>query len=318
MERWNEAGESSQRDCCHGFIRKPCLYLLLCIPVVGWLILLILYLRRSRVKENGEGDRNGSCFHPYEHTSISPITYGQGISDSCKKSNPGILYQSFKGSSYFLDYPLQLLSVAVVGTSCSSDAERYERYLKLLVANDSCEPISYCEWKIVSVCGEDGRNIPITINSLRFFDDIPAWGSVVLESDVPLPPDTLDVDLRLQLVMTSPSYRTVVFDSFSRTLYRCLPQRLASLYPITFVERYASSLSFPLAPYYMYEEHSEEGYGYSHCPFCGRFNPIQNTECRCCHAPLELQRRLSKISLDSACASYLSHRQNGRKRFPFA
>lgn len=336
-----------RRATGEAFIRRRSIFLL-CIPVVGWLILGIQFVLRQhsrpceeslvyshkvpvvpiRIRKYIAGQSAGDVLQTLSMPdTVSPRTtascttvpdsitrgtvvpcavhYIEGLSDFYRKFFETTINRSYKGMIHTLDRPLQLISLLVVH---GEGVHQQERYLRLLVSNESPERFNYCEWSIDRLYMENDRRACMWAEPLRFYHEIPPWSLSALSWDIPLPAGTVDMELRLKIAMFASSCKTigensgktVVYDASAKTVCQLPPQRLTDVYPQAFIDQYLIKHGNEPYPLYVYEEQADGGIQFSHCPFCGHFNLTSFDECRCCHTLKETQRLFQTQVLDAA------------------
>ncbi len=292
--------------------------LLLCIPVVGWLVLGILFVQRQYHPSPGKktAPLPGATAIPtgprkpfdgrdtVDGRAMScAICYEEEYSDLCRRFRPAMVAQSYKGTLHVLGRPLQLVGLLIVH---GEGPQQGERFLRLLVSNESPERLDYCEWIIDRLYVEDGGEPCMRGRSIRFYQTIPPWSPSVLSWDTPLPAGAVDAELHLKIAMFASTGRTLVYDDLPKSVCRYSPRRLADVYPQAFIDQYLAQHDVRPYPLYVYIEQVCAGIRFSHCPFCGRFNLTTSEDCQCCHTPKEVQRRLRTQLLDSEYLDFLS------------
>lgn len=300
-------------------VNKRCAILLLCIPVAGWLVLSISFIKRLYRRPDVGGDRSAwldaSVSSETKKVDIQTFSrddafvhpdavhYEEELLEFCRLYGRAIINQSYKGMIHVLDYPLQLISLLVVR---GEDPHGGERYLRLLVSNESSEPIDYCEWAVDRLYLDDGREFQVRLEPLRFYQHISPWSSAMLSLETPLPVGSMDMELRLKVVMYASSGRAVVYDSSPRIICQWLPHRLMNKYPQKFIDQYLATHGIGGHPLYIYAEQADAGIRFSHCPYCGHFNPVSADVCKCCHTPKATQKQFLMQTLDAAYQDFCS------------
>ena len=311
-DRICQSMDSTERRAAAEACGRRCSIVLLCIPVVGWLILGILFVvcqcrppfSDSPMFLYGMPEasrRTGKPFCKWKggnkpmasglavSCTVEPhaVHYEEELSRFYQKFSETTLDRSYKGMIHTLGHPLQLVSLLIVH---GEGTHQYERYLRLLVSNESSERLNYCEWRMDWLYMENGHRHRPRIEPLRFYQDIPPWSSSVLFWNLPLPAGAVDIELHLKIAMFASSSKAVVYDTPAKTVCQWPPQRLADVYPRVFIDRYLIKHDIGLYPLYVYEEQADDGIQFSHCPFCGHFNLTSYDECRCCRTSKETQR----------------------------